>query len=66
MKDSNLKLMDQRVSHTHFVGSEASVGIKDRLYLTSNRPGVTTEYCSDIVVSRIILSVISDRQAIGG
>ncbi len=43
-----------------FVGTEVSVGIKNRLYLASSRPGVTTGYSSTFVVSRITLCVIID------
>ncbi len=38
-----------------------SVGIKNRLYLASSRPGVTTGYSSTFVVSGIMLCVIIDR-----
>jgi hypothetical protein len=38
-----------------------SVGIKNRLYLASSRPGVTTRYTSTFVVSGIMLCVIIDR-----
>jgi hypothetical protein len=48
-----------------FVGAELSVGIKNRLYLASSRPGVDTGYSSTFVVSRITLCVIIDRSAIG-
>ena len=48
-----------------FVGAEVSVGIKNRLYLASSRPGVATGYSSTFVVSRITLCVIIDRPAIG-
>jgi hypothetical protein len=42
-----------------------SVGNKNRLYLSSSRPGVTTGYCSTFVVSKIMIFVIIDRPAIG-
>ena len=48
-----------------FVGAEVSVGIKNRLYLASSRPGVSTGYSRTFVVSRITLWVIIDRSAIG-
>jgi hypothetical protein len=47
------------------VGPEVSVGIKNRLYLTSSRPGVSTGYSSTVVVSGIMLCVIIDRLTIG-
>jgi hypothetical protein len=49
----------------NFVGVEVSVRIKNRLYLTSSRPGVSTGYSNSFVVSRIMMYVIIDRQAIG-
>ncbi len=45
----------------NFVAAEVSVGIKNRLYLASSRPGVTTGYSITFMVSGIILCVIIDR-----
>ena len=53
------------IAYANFVGAEVSVGIKNRLYLESNRHGVATGYCSTFVVSRIMICVIVDRPVIG-
>ena len=40
---------------------EDFVGIENRLYLSSSRPGATMEYCSTILVSKIMFVIIDGR-----